>query len=328
MTTIDLTLAICVYNAGQYLYDTLLSVLAQTHQSFRLLIVNDCSTDNSLSVIADFFREYPRQYEVVSFDENKGIGYARHFAERHADTRYMMFLDADDTLYPDAIEKMYGRIRSDADLVAVGCYLEYVGYRGEKLGGGIYIGARTKEEFFQNAKHNKRIFMQTTAIYDRAASLSVGGFTVKGFPDGKPRYQDYCEDLDLWTRMSDLYTQGKALVVVPEVLCRYRKAEGLSSDTFPMILKMRYVKANLLRRRTGQDELTFTAFQARLTAKEKKKLQRDAKAAENLRNGIFYLHRKKPLKAISSVLKSVFSRPSYFLDKIRHNIRPGNSFII
>lgn len=67
--------------------------------------------------------------------------------------------------------------------------------------------------------------MQPTAIYDRDAALSVGGYIIDGFPSGKPRYQDYCEDLDLWTRMSDLYIEGKAIVVIPETLCLYRKGE-------------------------------------------------------------------------------------------------------
>ena len=321
MTTIDLTLTICVYNAGQYLYDTLLSVLAQTHQSFRLLIVNDCSTDNSMSVIADFFREYPRQYEVVSFDENKGIGYARHFAERHADTRYMMFLDADDILYPHAIETMRNKIISDNDLMAVGCYMEYVDSDGRRIGGGIYLGETTKKGFYEKAIRNKRIFIPVTTVYDRQISLSLGGFAIDGFPNCKPRYQDYCEELDLWTRMSDLYVKGKAIVVVPEILAQYRKHGGMSSGTLPMILKMHYVKTNLLRRRAGMAELTFTDFYTNMPDKEKVRLQREADAAENLRNGVFFLHRKRWFKGGCLIVKSICSRPSYAWDKMRHNIK-------
>ena len=79
--------------------------------SYDLLIVDDCSTDRSVALVERFFQENPRQYELVRFDENRGIGYARHFAERHAKTKYMMFLDSDDILYPDAVEKMYVKIK-------------------------------------------------------------------------------------------------------------------------------------------------------------------------------------------------------------------------
>ena len=316
----DLTLAICVYNAEKYIKETLENVMAQTMQDFHLLIVNDCSTDGSIAVIEKFFDEHPREVEIVSFDVNKGIGYARHFAERKAMTKYMMFLDADDVLYPNAIETMYGKITADCNLMAVGCYLEYVNENSKKIGGGLFIGETTKEGFYEKARNRKLIFMQPTAIYDRELALSVGGYVVDGYSEGKPRYQDYCEDLDLWTRMSDLYTQGKAIIVIPKVLCKYRKiGNGLSANSFNMILKMRYTKQNLLRRRGGKKELTFIEFYDSLTPKEIKGLKKDAKAADALRNGVFYLKRKNIFKAAREIMKSICYRPGYILDKLKHN---------
>lgn len=316
-----LTLAICLYNAERYIVETLLSVLQQTMQDFHLLIINDCSTDKSVDTVKNFFAAHPRQHEIISFDTNQGIGYARHFAERYAQTPYMMFLDADDILKPCAVETMYRKITSDPDLMAVGCYLEYIDERGKKIGGGLFLGDTTKEAFYEKAKKQKLIFMQPTAIYDRKLALSVGGYNVEGFPKGKPRYQDYCEDLDLWTRMSDLYKYGKAIVVVPKVLCSYRKGGGLSSSTFHMILKMRYTKTNLLRRRKGEPELTFNEFYGHLSPKELKGFQRDAKAAESLRNAVFYLKRGKLIKAIGLAILSVAYRPRYVLEKLKYNFR-------
>ena len=316
----DLTLAICMYNAEKYIKETLKSVIAQTMQDFHLLIVNDCSTDGSVAVIEGFFTQNPRQYEIVSFNENQGIGHARHYAERKATTKYMMFLDADDILYPNAIETMYRKIKSDKDLMAVGCYLEYVNEKSKKIGGGIFLGETTKERFYKKAANKKLIFMQPTAIYDRALALSVGGYIIDGYPEGKPRYQDYCEDLDFWTRMSDLYKDGKAIIVIPKVLCKYRKVgSGLSSSSFNMIIKMRYTKRNLLLRRDGKKELTFIEFYNSLSDKELKKLKNDAKAADSLRNGVFYLKRKNIFKGAWEIMKSIYYRPGYILDKLKHN---------
>ena len=316
----DLTLVICVYNAERYIEETLKSVMNQTFQGFELLIVDDCSTDGSVALVERFFRENPRQYEMVRFEENRGIGYARHFAERHATTRYMMFLDSDDVLYPKAVERMYEKIMSDVDLMAVGCYLEYIDGRGKKLGGGLFLGETTKEGFYKKAEKGKLIFMQPTAIYNREVALSVGGYVVEGYPEGKPRYQDYCEDLDLWTRMSDLYVEGKAIVVVPEVLCRYRKGGGLSSSTFYMSIKMRYTKTNVSRRRRGEGDLTFVEFLEGLSAKELKGLRRDAAAADALRNAVFYLHRGNVVMGAWLALKSVWYRPGYWWEKVKHNL--------
>lgn len=321
MKVIDLTLAICIYNTERYIVETLQSVMQQTMQDFYLLIVNDCSTDESVKIVKQFFTEHSRQYELVDLKKNQGICYARHFAERYATTTYMMFLDADDILKPTAIETMYKKIISDNDLMAVGCYLEYINEKGEKIGGGLFLGEITKEGFYEKAKNKKLIFMQPTAIYDRKLALSVGGYHIDGFPEGKPRYQDYCEDLDLWTRMSDLYNNGKAIVVVPKVLCSYRKGGGLSSSTFNMIVKMHYTKTNLLRRRNGEKELTFIEFYNNLSTTELRKYKRDAKAADTLRNGVFYLKQKKFLKATKLILQSICYKPSYIFDKLKHNFK-------
>lgn len=315
----NLTLAICIYNAERYIRETLESVMEQTMQDFHLLIIDDCSTDNSVNIVRDFFIKNPYQYELIRFEKNQGIGYARHFAERHANTKYMMFLDSDDYLKPEAIETMYRKMISDKDLMAVGCYLEYMDENGMKMGGGLFLGETTKEGFYEKAKNKKLIFMQPTAIYDRKLALSVGGYVIDGYPEGKPRYQDYCEDLDLWTRMSDLYIEGKAIIVVPKVLCRYRKGNGLSASSFNMILKMRYTKTNLLRRRSGEKELTFIEFYSGLSALELKEYQREAKAADALRNSVFYLKRKNIIRAIGLMLQSIWYKPSYIFDKLKHN---------
>jgi len=316
----ELTLAICVYNAERYIEETLLSVIRQSANDFHLLIVNDCSTDQSIAKIEAFFKKYPRQYELVSFDENRGICHARHFAERHAETRYMMFLDADDILMPDAIKKMWSKIQSDPDLMAVGCYLDYIDGNGKKIGGGLYLGDTEKDGFYAKAAAGKLIFMQPTAIYDRTTALRVGGYVLDGFPDGKPRYQDFCEDLDLWTRMSDLYTEGKAIVVIPETLCLYRKSGGLSSNSLNMILKMRYIKNNVKRRRKGEKALSFIQLHKTLIDSGLMGgVKREAYAADSLRNGVLLIRQRKFISGAMMVLKSIIVNPSYFIEKFKHN---------
>ena len=68
--TNDLTLAICMYNAEKYIEETLQCIMTQTMQDFHLLIVNDCSTDNSVQIVEDFFKRNLRQYELVNLPQN------------------------------------------------------------------------------------------------------------------------------------------------------------------------------------------------------------------------------------------------------------------
>ena len=316
----DLTLAICMYNAEKYIEETLLCIMAQTKQDFFLMIINDCSTDNSADVVNRFFVDHPRQYEMVNLPENRGLAFGRRYVEEHADTKYLLFVDADDCPLPLFVEKLYDKISSDSQLMAVGCYLEYMNLDGKKTKGGIFIGETSKNGFYQKALKEKLIFMASTSIYNREVALSVGGHNIDGFPEGKPRYQDLCEDLDLWTRMSDLYVDGKAIIVVPEVLYKYRKGDGISTGAYGMLLRMRHIKTNLKRRRSGEKELSFIDFQNSLSEKEIASLKKEATAVNSFRNAYYYLKKGNFLLFIKNIFISIYNNPKYMMDKIKHNL--------
>lgn len=316
----ELTLAICMYNAEHYIVETLESVIEQTMQDFHLLIVDDCSSDDSIGKVEDFFVSHPRQYEIIRFEKNQGICHARSFAERHATTKYMMFLDSDDLLVNDTIEKLHRSITADTQVMAVSSYMGYIDAKGKTMNGGMFIGSITKEQYFLKASKKKLMFAGIGTMYNRELALRVGGFELEGFPDGFPRWQDYCEDLDLWTRMSDLYKDGYAMITIPEKLYLYRKRGGLSSNSFNMILKMRYTKKNLLIRRNGEQPLSFNEFYSSISQSELKKLKRDGEAADALRNGVFCLRKWEIVKGIGLICHSIALRPGYIVDKIRHNL--------
>lgn len=315
----DLTVAICMYNAEKYVKETLQCLFDQTKQDFKLLIVDDCSTDNSVEIVKTFFNEHPRQYEIVNLKVNRGLCAGRKFVEDYAKTKYLLFVDADDRPLPEFVEKLYDKITSDSQLMAVGCYLEYINIFGERVPGGIFLGEKDKNSFYEKAKREKLIFMASTSIYNRELALAVGGHNTIGFPDGKPRYQDLCEDLDLWTRMSDLYTQGYAIIVVPEPLYQYRKGEGMSTSSFGMILRMRHIKTNLKRRRRGQKELSFVEFREQLGESELRKLEREAASADMLRKGYYDIRNGRLISGIYTIIGSALMNPSYFVSKFKHN---------
>ena len=316
----EVTLAICMYNAEKYIEETLSCIMARTMQDFHLLIVNDCSTDGSVECVKRFFKQNPRQYELVSLPENRGLCAGRRFVEEHATTKYLLFVDADDCPLPYFVEKLYKKIISDDKLIAVGCYLQYIDLYGRRITGGIFLGETTKDSFFQKARNGKLIFIASTSLYDREIALSVGGHNINGFPKGKPRYQDLCEDLDLWTRMSDLYTEGKAIVVIPEVLYYYRKGDGISLSSLGMLLRMRHIKMNLKRRRKGLDEWSFIDFRAQLSTEEMRRLEKEACAADALRRAYYHLHAGHIMAGVKDLFLSIKSNPHYFVDKVKHNL--------
>ncbi len=316
----NVTVIICCFNAEAYLKETLLALTKQEFKEFDILIIDDSSTDNTLRLARSFIAANNIKADIITFDINKGIANARKYALEYINTTYYIFLDSDDIPYPQLVGRLYHKIENDSDLMAVGCYLEYIDKKGSKIGGGLFIGAKTKKAFFEKAKKRKLIFMQPTAIVRRDLALRVGGFITVGYFDGKPRYQDFCEDLDLWTRMSDLYTEGKAIIVIPEVLCQYLKMENTASaNTLGMLLKIQFVKENLIKRRTKNKELSFIEFYNSLTKSEINKLEKKAKAVTCLKKGVLQLKNKRVGKGLLNIMHSIFLNPVYFFGKLKFN---------
>ena len=308
-----------MYNAEKYIEETLACIKAQTMQDFHLLLVDDCSTDRTVEYVERFFHQNQRQYELVKLAQNQGIAYGRHFALHHAQTKYLIFVDSDDQPLPLLLEKEYNALLSDKNLIAVSSWSLFIDAKNKKMSGGLFIGDTTKAQFLKRAQAAKRVYLPIQTMFDRAAAIRVGGFSLDGYPDGKPRYRDFCEDLDLWTRLSDLYAEGKYIIVLPEVLYLYRKSEGLSSSHFNMIIKMEYVKVNLRRRRKGMKELTFIDYYNSLSEIERARLQKDSHAADCLRNGVFYIREKKIIRGLALLFECVWNHPSYIIDKVIAN---------
>ena len=315
----EITLAICMYNAEKYIEETLACIKAQTMQDFHLLLVDDCSTDRTVEYVERFFQQKQRQYELVKLAQKQGIAYGRNFALHHAQTKYLIFVDSDDQPLPLLLEKEYQVLSNDENLIAVSSWSQFIDAKSKKMRGGLFIGDTTKAQFLKRAQAAKRVYLPIQTMFDRAAAIRVGGFSLDGYPDGKPRYRDFCEDLELWTRLSDLYAEGKYIIVLPEVLYLYRKSEGLSSSHFNMIIKMEYVKVNLRRRRRGMKELTFIDYYNSLSEIERARLQKDSHAADCLRNGVFYIREKKIIRGLALLFECVRNHPSYIIDKVIAN---------
>ena len=99
----DIAVIVPVYNAGDYLRSCLDSVLTQkTRFSFRVIAVDDGSTDDSAAVLASF----TDSRLIVAAQENRGAAAARNAGLRLCRARYVLFLDADDVLLPDCLETL------------------------------------------------------------------------------------------------------------------------------------------------------------------------------------------------------------------------------
>ena len=107
-----------VYNTQRYLSQCLDSLVGQTLGDLEIIVVNDGSTDASLSIAQEYQREFPAM-TVVS-QENKGLSAARNAGMRLARGEYIGFVDSDDWVDIRMYEKMYGRAKKDDSCLVIG----------------------------------------------------------------------------------------------------------------------------------------------------------------------------------------------------------------
>ena len=95
-----------VYNAEKYLNQCISSIANQTMQDIEILAINDGSTDNSLNILDDLSLRYKGKLKIYT-KENGGAGSARNIGIENANGEFIKFVDADDYLKVDILEKMY-----------------------------------------------------------------------------------------------------------------------------------------------------------------------------------------------------------------------------
>lgn len=104
-----ITIIIPVYNSENFIGECLISVINQTFKEIEIIVVNDASTDKSLSIIKFFTKKY-KQIKLISLKKNMGLAYARNIGVRHAKSNYIMFCDSDDFYEKNMCQILYNNI--------------------------------------------------------------------------------------------------------------------------------------------------------------------------------------------------------------------------
>lgn len=113
-----ITIIITAYNVAETIGKTIESCIGQTYKDLEILIINDCSTDNTVEVIESFKDDRIR---LLHNEVNVGAGMTRRRATNEAKGEYTLFLDGDDWLENDCIEKLYSlAVEHNADIVSFG----------------------------------------------------------------------------------------------------------------------------------------------------------------------------------------------------------------
>lgn len=130
-TTPFFSIIIPVYNAYTYIGKAIESILEQTYTNFELIIVDDCSKDNSLMLCNEYATKDAR-IKVLKNDTNSGASVARNKGLDNALGKYCGFVDADDYIDQGLLETVYEALSvSNADMLKFGVFEEYYSDKGD-----------------------------------------------------------------------------------------------------------------------------------------------------------------------------------------------------
>ena len=191
------------YNCAEYIEDSINSVINQTFTDWELIIVDDCSTSNTMPAILQKIKNIDKRISVYSTPINSGPGIARNIGIAQAQGQYLAFLDSDDYWYPTKLEQQV--VFMQTNHYALSC---------------------THYEITNNQLHPFRMVSFPSCIPYRAM---LWGYAVgtQGIMIDRAQLTDivfparsHAEDWQLWLR---LLKQTDAIHVLPLVLWQYRQ---------------------------------------------------------------------------------------------------------
>ncbi len=198
----QLSVIMPVFNAQIYLGQAIESILSQSFSDFELIVIDDGSTDQSLSIINSF----KDSRIIVIKQPHLGLIEALNAGVKYAQSEWIARHDADDRSFCSRFEKQIACLKNNPKVAAVGTFVEQINERGCRI--KIYQTPFKPKEIQQNLWVDNPL-CHGSIMMRRSHLLEVGGYRHK---------LDWVEDYDLWFRLSERFF----LANIPEALYQVR----------------------------------------------------------------------------------------------------------
>lgn len=116
------SIIIPVYNVETYIERCLMSVVEQTYANIEIILIDDCGSDNSIALANKILAQSSRHFRVVDQKYNQGVSVARNTGLKEANGDYVYFMDSDDEITPDCIEKLVKPLSTYQYDMVIGSY--------------------------------------------------------------------------------------------------------------------------------------------------------------------------------------------------------------
>lgn len=200
-----------MYNAEEYIAECIQSIIEQTYQNYELIVIDDGSTDNSVSVVESF---NDKRISLIRSSHNYIA--SLNLGLQRSSGKYIARMDADDRMFPSRLAEQVATMESHPSICVCASYMEVMGSQ-QITNSGI-------QGFIQDVKAmlllGNFIAHPTTMI--RSEYLKKTGHYYK------PEYI-YAEDYKLWV---DIALEGGAFYIIPKPLIEYRISKSQVSSIY------------------------------------------------------------------------------------------------
>ena len=197
------SIIIPVYNAAQHIAETLDSALAQTYPHVEIICVDDCSTDDSCTIINSYIEDNPKaRIQLIQLSQNVKTPTVRNTAIKSASGRYILPLDADDKIAPTYIEKAIHIFTQDNSISVV--------YSKARFFDAI-------DKSWPLPNYDSKLILQSNMVFCSAVFLKEDWAKYGGY---KTNMNLGLEDWDFWL---NFVADNKKFFRIEEELFFYRK---------------------------------------------------------------------------------------------------------
>ena len=209
------------YNCGKFIAETLDSIKAQTYENWEIIIVDDCSTDNTKEIV-DTYSMADLRIKYHCLEENSGAAVARTVAMQKAEGEYMAFCDSDDLWLPEKLEKQLLFMNESGYAFSCTAY-EQIDEDSKSLGRVIKTVKKT----------NYNRLLLDCPVGNSSVMYNVEKMGKFEVPNIRKRNDDA-----LWLQM---LKKEKYIWGMPEVLMKYRIRKNSISSNKRKVIKYHWI---------------------------------------------------------------------------------------
>lgn len=198
MKTPFFSIVMPVYNVRAYLKQAIDSVCDQTYGDFELILIDDCSADGS-SEICDFYAENDSRIQAVHLKQNGGVSHARNVGMDAATGSYLMFMDSDDYIDKELLQRCYASTQKNAaQIIFFGMTEEHFDKKGKHMESVVY---KLPQKYFkdQNELRAYMIEIEKATLYGYACNKF---YDLKYLRQLGLRYKEYALNEDILFNVS------------------------------------------------------------------------------------------------------------------------------